>query len=86
MTRRIQEVKYGTVREGDRVRVEGEYGDMTIRREGTVARITSTGASWEFTTKGGFNLLTVYRDGSMTPKSATISLLARNADTPLFDM
>ncbi|URG18063.1 hypothetical protein CF_18 [Curtobacterium phage Ayka] len=86
MTNRITVVKHGTVREGDRIRVDGGYGDMEIRREGVVARITSTGSTWEYTTKAGYTLFTVFRDGSTQPSRATLSLLARNVDTPLFDI
>ncbi|QXG07751.1 hypothetical protein QEJ61_gp19 [Curtobacterium phage Pize] len=86
MSKRITEIKYGSIREKDEIRVEGEYADMRIRREGVVERIVSHPNSWEFVTKQGYTLLVVQRDGTRSPAKAVIHLLRRNIDTPLFDI
>lgn len=83
--RRITTIKHTSIQERDIIRVSGGYGDMQIRREGQVARVVDNGSHWDYVTRDGYSLLAVYRDGRTQPVGATIELMERTLDTPLFD-
>lgn len=82
----MQTIKQDSVKEGDLIRITGNYADMRITRVGIVANVRSHMWGRTIETEQGVTLLEIQRDGNTDIRNLKIQLLNGAQPVPLFTL